>query len=443
MRCDLTGMNVTVMGLGRFGGGVTTTRWLASQGAIVTVTDIDHVEKLQSSVDLISDLVATGQVKLALGGHHLNDFTECDMVVANPAVPRPWENRFLQAALSAGVRVTTEIGLVVSRLNARERVLAVTGSAGKSTTAAMIHHILETNGREVVFGGNIGGSLLPVLENVKPGTFVVLELSSAMLHWLNGWSPHVAVVTNFSPNHLDWHGCADHYKTSKQAILSSQTPGNHAVLGADVEVWTCRAGVHRHIISSLNRIAGLAIPGEHNQRNAAMAVHAARLLDPSLVPDEAIASVRKFGGLPHRLQFVAEVKGRRFYNDSKSTTPESALMAVRAFETDGLHRIHLIAGGYNKGSSLADISELARSLGGLYTIGVTGPGIAQAAGPRENVYQCETLERAVEAAMINMQEGDLLLLSTGCASWDQFANYERRGELFVRLVKERAADGCR
>jgi UDP-N-acetylmuramoylalanine--D-glutamate ligase len=302
----------------------------------------------------------------------------------------------------------------------------------------MIHHILSQCGRPTLFGGNIGGSLLPQLDAVTPETFIVLELSSAMLHWLGGWSPHVAVVTNFAANHLDWHASVEHYRSSKQNILATQQSGDHAVLGADIDCWTIRQGVHRHVMSPLNRIAGLAIPGEHNQQNAAMAVHAARLLDPSISQDLAISHARTFSGLPHRLQFITEVKGCRCYNDSKSTTPESAILAVRAFEADGPGKIHLIAGGYDKGSDLTPIAALASRIGGLYTIGDTGPRIASAAGERSNVFRCGTLQAAVDLAMAQMKEGDLLLLSTGCASWDQFENYEKRGEAFVQLVKSRA-----
>ncbi len=227
------GLRVTVMGLGRFGGGVGVTRWLVERGASVLVTDMAPAEKLAEPLGDIDDLVRRGVVRTRLGEHNVSDFTDTDLVIANVAVPKPWENRFLRAAQAARVPVTTEIRLTIDRLPSRERTIAITGSAGKSTTSAMIHHALRTLGLPTAFGGNIGGSLLPEIERggITRETRVVLELSSAMLHWLGDWSPRVAVFTNFSPNHLDWHGTLEHYRASKMRILRAQRPGDAAVLG--------------------------------------------------------------------------------------------------------------------------------------------------------------------------------------------------------------------
>src|SRR4051794_17789692 len=186
---------VTVMGLGRLGGGAGVTRWLVSQGAQVLLTDLEPADKLKTSLEGIQELVDSGSVTLRLGEHNVSDFTTCDLVIANPAVPKPWENRFLRAAKAAGIPVTTEIELSVRRLD-RSRVIGVTGSAGKSTTAALIAHMLTECGEAVVFGGNIGGSLLGTTASehgLSVPPWVVLELSSFMLHWLDGWSPRVAV----------------------------------------------------------------------------------------------------------------------------------------------------------------------------------------------------------------------------------------------------------
>ncbi len=462
---DLAGKRVTVMGLGRFGGGVGVARWLVEQGADVLVTDLEPVERLVDSVAKLRDLVDRGSVTLRLGEHNVSDFTTTDLVVANPAVPKPWENRFLRAAASGGVPITTEIGLAVSRID-RSRVVAVTGSAGKSTTSAMIHRALEGCGREAAFGGNIGGSLLPLIgpgiggrsrEAVRIGaqTFVVLELSSFMLYWLGGglgsgsgegrgeasgsvgggWSPHVAVVTNLSPNHLDWHVGIEHYRRSKRNILASQQAGDIAVLGPGVHDWETAPGVRRILIEARAGVSGLALPGAHNALNAAVALEATCALDPTLERGAAERAIRDFPGLPHRLQLVAQAPatakaaGARFFNDSKSTTPESTLLAVDSVRdaARGLSHVHLIAGGYDKGSDLTPVAALARELGGLYTIGATGPAIAAGAGglPPDRVFECRTLAAAFERACSRLSPGGVLLLSPACASWDQYENFER------------------
>jgi UDP-N-acetylmuramoylalanine--D-glutamate ligase len=444
---DLDSKKVTVMGLGRFGGGAGVTRWLASQGAQILLTDLEPAEKLTDSIKEIQDLVDAGQVALRLGEHNVSDFTTCDLVVANPAVPKPWDNRFLRAARAANIPITTEIRLLVEQLPGRERTVGITGSAGKSTTTAMIHHILANTGRDAVLGGNIGGSLLGEPGRIGTETFVVLEISNAMLFWLGEgaappctWSPRIAVVTNVTNNHTDWHGSFEHYLACKKRLVVHQQPGDTAILGGSLADWALPRAVARTIIpedpAARARDPGpLAIPGRHNQLNASMAVAAACALDPSLKRHEAERAVCTFKGLPHRLQLVVEAKGVRYYNDSKATTPEACLLAVSAFGEDQAGRVHLIAGGYDKKSDLTPVAGLAPRLAGLYTIGKTGPAIAAAAPPGARVQQCETLDRAVTAIAGAAKPGDIVLLSPACASWDQFANYESRGQRFCELVR--------
>lgn len=433
------GKRVTVMGIGHFGGGTSTIRWLASLGADVLATDMGDADKLADQISHLQPLIDKGKVTLALGGHNVSDFTKADLIIVNPAVPKPWENRFLRSALAAGVPITTEINLVVQRLPRRENIVGITGSAGKSTTSAMIHHILATAGRTVLFGGNIGGSLLDQIRAMDRSSLIVLELSSAMLHWLHGWSPRVAVVTNLAENHLDWHGTFDHYRESKRALIAQQRQGDAAILGPGLHGWNTTPGVCRILMREVHQVSDIALPGAHNRRNAAVAVAAAIALDPTLDHATAEQAVRTFAGLPHRLERVGTWQGKTFFNDSKSTTPASTMLALEAVGENGLGTIHLIAGGYDKGSDLTPIGALAPQLAGLYTIGATGPAIAAVAtstpeGAAHHV-ACETLDRAVNTAIARMREGDTLLLSTGCASWGQFTNYEARGKMFCDLVK--------
>jgi UDP-N-acetylmuramoylalanine--D-glutamate ligase len=446
MRHDLNGAAITVMGLGRFGGGAGAVRYCAEQGARVLLTDLLAAEELAEPLVEIEDLVGVGGVRLRLGAHVERDFTEADLIVASPAVPQPWTNRYLAAATRAGVPVTTEIGLACERLPDHTRVVAVTGTAGKSTTTAMIGHGLRqvVSASPVHVGGNLGGSLLG--ERIEPDDYVILELSSAQMHWLREaaargvhrpLSPRVAVVTSFAANHLDWHGKVEHYRDSKAAIHAQQTASDFAVLaevGVEWEMLTGAAQVVRPEYDALlPGVAGvMRLPGRHNAVNAVTAAQAVScLLGPSKAAsiEELARMAATFPGLPHRLRLVHEAAGKRAYDDSKSTTPASSRLAVEAFDDPA--RVHLILGGYDKKIDLSGLVETAGRCGGAYPIGAVGSGLARELG----VEDCGTLEVAVARAAAVMRPGDVLLLSPGCASWDQFRHFEERGERFATLAR--------
>jgi UDP-N-acetylmuramoylalanine--D-glutamate ligase len=455
---SLRGKRVVVMGLGRFGGGLGATRFLVERGARVLVTDLAPPEKLAEGLRELKPLIDAGTVDLRLGAHDERDFASADLVVANPAAPRPWNNPYLNAARNAGVPITTEIALLIQRLPNRERVLAVTGTAGKSTTTAMLAHILRARLGEdrVHLGGNIGGSLLASLGSMRTDDVVVLEVSSAMLHWTrealtgeHAFAPKVAALTNLAPNHLDWHGDLDHYRESKRELVAHQRPGDAAVFG-DESIWyDTNDGVRVTTPVAVRALEpeiaarGLAIPGAHNVRNASVALHAAaHFLGDQ--PESLIDEVLNFPGLPHRLCLVAERTIRegeppaRFYNDSKCTTPDACLLAVESFShTPGEHRVRLIAGGYDKKIDLSPIGKLAGRIAGLYVIGATSAQILDAVPPevRDRAHECVTLDHAMARIADDLQPGDIVLLSPACASWDQFENYEQRGERFAELAR--------
>lgn len=477
---EVRGKRVTVMGLGRFGGGVGVTRWLAAQGCRVHVTDMKPADKLAEPLADIQDLIDRGIVTTRLGEHKPEDFTSCELVVANPAVPEPWKNPFLSAAGQAGVPVTTEIRLAIERLPNRARTIGVTGTAGKSTTSAMIAAGLASvaGAGRVHLGGNIGGSLLDTLPSIRPDDWVVLELSSFQLHWLSagagyagaaGFSPRVAVLTNLSPNHLDWHKEMGHYSESKRQITRSQSAGDVFITVYDsarneaLWRWEMPAAQLVHLHPSdpatdpfpVARHLAPRLPGAHNRLNARVAAAAAlcalmaddppqrRAASGADLAERVARAISAFPGLPHRLAFAGEACGVRYFNDSKCTTPEACLLALEAFGDDpavGLSRVHLIAGGYNKGSDLWPVALKAPSLAGLYAIGDTGPTLASVDAKGGHVELCGTLEKAVSSAAARARAGDVILLSPACASWDQFAHYEARGEAFVALA---AAQGAR
>lgn len=428
---DLAGARVTVMGLGRFGGGLGVTRWLARAGARVLVTDTAQPESLKGPIASIRPLIDQGSVLLRLGGHDPADFASADMVIANPAVPKPWANPLLSAARDAQVPITTEIQLVLDQLPDVARTIAVTGTAGKSTTASLIAHALGELGQRVELGGNIGGSLLDRIGSLDPSAWVVLELSSAMLWWLESPASRVAVVTGFAPNHLDWHGSQEHYRLSKQRLVDALKPGSTAVLGPTVADWPTPRAVEVVRVGSQGTSPDLRIPGAHNALNARLAAEAVHALGvPGIDRMRALGACSSFNGLAHRLERVASVRGVDAINDSKSTTPEATRLALEALkERPGLRHVHLIAGGYDKGADLGPIARVACELAGLYAIGQTAEAIVSASDGY--AVGCGVLSNAVRRAWHSARPGDTILLSPGCASWDQYSNFEERGRAFV------------
>ena len=431
---DVQGARTVVMGLGLFGGGVAVARHLAQLGADVLVTDLREASELASSLEQLQEHINAGRIETCLGRHRIEDFTNAQVVIVNPGVPHPWRNPFLEAARVSGARLLSEMRIAIGNTPA-QHVIGITGSQGKSTTTAMVHHLLCSLHPELTprIGGNIGGSLLE--DPPENDASLVLEFSSFMLHWMatdaiaesDRFTPGTALITNLSPNHLDWHETFEHYAACKNAIHASTTSC------AQPRLVETNPRIHEAIDSALH----LTIPGQHNIDNAHMAVHTAlthlqvRGVLEEATPDHAAefaSRLNDFNGLPHRLHRLGIFGGIECIDDSKSTTPESTLLAIEAF--DDPKRTHLLAGGYDKGSDLSPIARLADTLGGLYGIGATGSAIASNGG-----FNCTTIEDAVKAAKPRMQPGDILLLSPGCASWDQFANYEARGREFDSVVR--------
>jgi UDP-N-acetylmuramoylalanine--D-glutamate ligase len=432
----LSGKRVTVAGLGRFGGGIAVARWLAEQGAKVLVTDQAKAEVLERSVKELADLPITYR----LGEHREEDFASAELVVASPAVPP--KNQFLEAARAAGVPVTTEIRLFIERCPAR--IIGVTGTKGKSTTMSLLAKMLESR-YTTWSGGNIGKSLLFELPSIQKDHLVVLELSSFMLEYLGEarWSPHVALITLIAADHLDRHGTFEEYLSAKANILRYQTAADYAVLGEDGR------GLSQFMQATAGNVVSyglrdrkpfeLKLPGAHNQLNAQAAFAAAGIFD--ITWDEAQSGLREFCGLPHRLPLVHAHRGVRYYNDSIATIPEAAMAALESFPDK---RVIQIVGGYDKCLPLtAMCGALARRAKAVLCIGTTGEVIAKAiedAGTSDiaAVYRCGDLETAMKMARQIALAGDVVLLSTGCASYDQFMNFEARGEMFARLAREGA-----
>lgn len=453
---DYRGRRVLVMGLGSFGGGLGVVRFFADRGARILITDTRPEEKL---AEALAELKQIPDLQFRLGGHDEADFQSADLVVVNPAVRR--DNALLQAAVAAGVPLTSEMNLFWQWNPAP--VVAVTGSNGKSTTTALIHSILSRANRKAWLGGNIGVSLLPDVDRIQQDDVVVLELSSFQLTDLDRLqvSPAVAVITNFAPNHLDWHDTLDHYRWAKQTMLRWQKPSDVAVLNADdadVSGWSTTGlrtqfgladageiGVfqgsdNQAVVrlpgrcSSLPISQWLKLPGQHNLANALAATCAA--LQFGADEDAVRMGLEQYKPLPHRLQWVAEIDGRSYYNDSLATTPESAIVGLQAFQAP----VILLAGGYDK---QVDLSQMAQAIAGrakaVALMGQTGPRLREliAGHPGRCVVSPElrSFQESLEWAVSQSAPGDVILLSPGCASYDWFRNFAERGRQFVEFVE--------
>ncbi|MBM3264594.1 MAG: UDP-N-acetylmuramoyl-L-alanine--D-glutamate ligase [candidate division Zixibacteria bacterium] len=451
-----TGLRVTVLGLGLFSGGVATARFFARHGAQVTVTDRKPAEKLQPSIDALAGL----PIRFVLGEHREGDMLAADLLVVGPAVQD--DSPYFRLALAHGIPVTTEMNIFFDRCPAP--IVGVTGSNGKTTTTSLIAAFCRARDARSVVGGNIGHSLLDEIDAISPDTTVVLELSSFQLHrlaWI-GRSPHVAVVTNLSPNHLDWHGTYEAYTEAKRQIVRFQTAADTAVLNADdpeLRRWAddsagrvlwfgldaqiregaavyngaivFRDGMREHSICPVDTIR---IPGRHNLANTLAAVAGACAC--GIEPAALAPVLAEFRGVVHRLERVRELDGVRYYNDSASTTPESAVTALRAFDDP----VVLIAGGYDKGMPFdAMAAEAMRRARAVVLIGVAAETIEKAlaasGGPLPVVAHAATLKEAVRRSQQLACPGDTVVLSPGCASYDMFVNFEDRGQQFKTEVE--------
>jgi UDP-N-acetylmuramoylalanine--D-glutamate ligase len=419
------------MGLGHFGGGASAARWLARRGAHVTVTDWADETTLADSLATLADARID---RFHLGGHREADFRDADLVVVNPAV-RP-DSPFLEIARAAGVRLTSEIELFLEACPAR--LIGVTGSNGKSTTAAMTAAILQAAGRTAWLGGNIGVGLLDQLERIARHDWVVLELSSFQLAHLGDGvrMPEVAVVTNCSPNHLHWHDGYPHYKAAKQRLLTGQKPDDLAVvntLDPEAGSWSPLVRAKRLSLVPESEIPPLRVPGAHNRANAVCAATAA--LGVGCPADAVRRALASFSTLPHRLELVAAIAGRRVYDDSSSTTPESTIAALDALEGP----TWLLVGGSDKGIDFSGLIEaIAQNAHGAAFYGAVGEKlylqqVAHASDSRSTV--CQTIDEALRWCWRHSRPGDSIVLSPACSSHDQFQNFQKRGERFSRLAR--------
>jgi UDP-N-acetylmuramoylalanine--D-glutamate ligase len=425
------GKRYAVLGLAR--SGLAAVEALLASGARVTAWD--NREDPRHSLE--------GRVEI--GDPTSLDLTGYAGVVVSPGVPLN-RHPIAEQAAKAGVPVIGDIELFAqARADLpAHRVVGITGTNGKSTTTALVHHLLQNAALPARMGGNIG---LPILSQ-KPlaaGGVYVLELSSYQIDLTQTLECDVAALLNVTPDHLDRYADFAAYAASKQRLFTMQRADQHAVFGiGDAETAAIatqeqarRAAELVHIVSGID-LAGLqpdwpSLQGPHNLQNAAVAVAIVQAL--GLSEAQWRPALPTFRGLPHRMERVAEAKGVLFINDSKATNPASAAPALAAFPPRPNKRIHWIVGGLPKGDDLNECAPYFPNIAAAYTIGDAGPRFAELLEPympvRRSEMMCEAIRQAIEVA----QPGDIVMLSPACASFDQFRDYEARGDAFRQIVE--------
>jgi UDP-N-acetylmuramoylalanine--D-glutamate ligase len=459
---ELEGKRVLVVGLARTG--VATALFCASRGAVVTATE----SLPESEISEIAATLRAAGCALELGGHREETFLSQNLIIPSPGVPA--NHPHLEAARAASIPVWSEIELAWRFL--RGKLIAITGSNGKTTTTSLVGHIFESAGMPTIVAGNIGTPLISRVSETSDATITVAEVSSFQLELVDQFRPDIALLLNVTPDHLDRHPSLEAYARAKARIFENQTESDVAILNADDAgaaqlapsrprvYWFSRAkrvasgiflrGDHNgdnnsgrnsenkndHLVfrrdgaeTILLRRSDIGLRGEHNVENVMAAAAAAFLAGVS--PQVIAGAVRSFAAVEHRLEFVAEINGVSYYNDSKATNVDAALKALDAFPGNLL----VILGGKDKGGDFTLLRDLLRKHAKrVLLIGAATDKIVsqiEGAVPIESV---GTMDRAVSLAAELAQPGDTVLLAPACASFDQFQNYEHRGRVFKQCV---------
>src|ERR1700722_15050724 len=452
---DVNNKRVLVVGLGK--SGVASALFLKSKGARVTVSDTKPQDQLKDEIPVLLDQGITVET----GGHGERAFGGQDLIVVSPGVPT--DAPPLVQARALGENVIGEIELAAQFFPGR--IVAITGSNGKTTTTTLAGEIVAAGGYRTAVGGNIGTPAISLVEAATADTIAVLEVSSFQLETIQTFRPQIAVVLNVTPDHLDRHRTFAAYRDAKARIFENQRAGDFTVLNADdrtcVELatrtraqvyWFSRtAEVKQGAFVRAGRIffrdhtgqreimlvSEISLKGAHNLENVLAAVCVGALL--GCEPDRIRTAVRNFKAVEHRLEHVATIDGVDYYNDSKATNGHATKKAIQPFPAN----IHLILGGKDKDSDYTVLNDLLQKrVKRVYTIGAAAAKIESQIVSSKNggpeLDHAETLETAIRHAAEVATPGDIVLLAPACASFDQFRNYEHRGKLFKQVVNSLA-----
>ena len=453
---DLQDKRILIVGLGK--SGIASAEFLQSRGAKVTVSDSKSPDQLRGEIPALLDR----GIAVETGGHGERTFRGQDLIVVSPGVPADVP-QLVQARIH-GVPIIGEIELASQFLQGR--IVAITGSNGKTTTTTLTGEILAASGFPVVVGGNIGTPAISLVEKTTPSSFAVLEISSFQLETIQTFQPFISCILNITPDHLDRHRTFEAYVNAKARIFENQNEAGYCVLNADDQGANQRTSSARCPVLHFSRrsevavgafvrdakiffrdgkpggkadieilpVAEISLKGAHNLENVLAAVCLASLA--GCPPETIRQAVRAFKAVEHRLELVAEIAGVTYYNDSKATNVDATIKALESFPAN----IHLILGGKDKGSDYSVLNDLLRQrVKRVYTIGAAAEKIENQIGDAVEIFPAGTLENAVRRATTTAVSGDIILLAPACASFDQFQSYEHRGRVFKDVVKALAS----
>ncbi len=449
---NLRNRKVLVVGLAKTG--VAVARFLKKRGAHVTVTDLKNKDELGSYAE---EVLAMG-ISLSLGAHETQHFMNSDLIVLSPGVPHTITP--LDTAREAGIPVIGEIELASRHI--AEPMVAVTGTNGKTTTTSLIGEMLKASGQKVFVGGNIGAPLIDYVETGMQADTIVVEISSFQLDTIEHFRPEVGLLLNITEDHLDRYDDFEHYVQSKGRLFENQESTDVAILNAQDKAvsrleghitsqrlyFNAQQTAHGAVVRDKEMVcnlpgkapavfslAGFGLKGAHNVENAAAASLAALVAggDESGIQ----AALDTYEGLHHRMEFVKIIGGVHYYNDSKATNVDAVKRSLESFDAN----VILIMGGRDKGGSYTILEALIRErVKKLIAMGEAREKILKALGGLTRTEETGTLDEAVLLAHESATPGDIVLLSPGCSSFDQFTDYAERGETFVNAVEALTTD---
>jgi UDP-N-acetylmuramoylalanine--D-glutamate ligase len=441
----LRGKKVLVIGLARTGSECA--RFLAGHGAKVIVSDLRSEEGLKPAMEALAGL----PIVYRLGGADKGWLTGVDYVIPSPGVAK--ENLLLRQALALDIPVLSEIELASRFFHAP--LIAITGTNGKSTTTTLVGEIMKASGQRIFLGGNLGAPFIGAVSN--DWDWGVVEISSFQLEWVKTFRPRIAALLNISEDHLDRYATFADYCRAKERIFEAQAAEDFAVLNRDdPRVWEIReriksrvvsfgfSGVRDGVFAAANEIVwrsgaeeerfslrDVKLQGVHNMENMMAATAVAKCAGMSHTVIQK--TLENFSGLEHRLEFVRERDGVRYYNDSKGTNVGAVVKSLASFDGP----VILLAGGVDKGGDYAPLQEgVKQKVRRLVLFGAAKQIIAHSLGQLTDSVIVEDMPAAVRDAAAHARAGDVVLLSPACSSFDQFANYAERGKVFKRLVQE-------
>jgi len=452
MKMDYRGKRVLVVGAAK--SGVAAARFLLDSGASVILTDVRNIDALQTELSSLCGPADTvGELILELGGHRNDSFANCNFVVVSPGVPLSLP--YFDISRRAGIPILAEIELAFRHL--KGNIIGITGSNGKTTTTTLVAELLTGAGMHGFATGNIGSPLISFVPNSSPGDFYAVELSSFQLESIDEFRPHIGSILNLTPDHMDRYIGFEDYVAAKRRILMNQVKTDFAVLNAEDRLTAAIAkevAARPFLFSRLDvpeqgafvrdgrvlfrdgrnekdlfPVSAIALKGAHNLENVLAACAMAILAGAA--PESLEDSVRNFKGVEHRIEWVSDIDGVQYFNDSKATNVDAAVKSIQAFPGN----ILLILGGRDKAGDFTALRSLVRErVKHVVLIGEAAEKVRRVLSGTVDMSEAQSMQEAVSICRGHARRGDTVLLAPACASFDMFRNYEHRGRAFKEAV---------